>query len=495
MLMKCCNEADSVEIATMIVSPPASSMPSLRNITLADIHKHFASGKLTSSQLVRAYLSRIAEVDHEFNSIIETNPDANDIARALDVELAEGHRRSHLHGIPILLKDNIPTLDKTETTCGSLALVGARPKQEAAVVAALRNAGAVMLGKSNMAEWVGFRSTSGCSGWSARGGQTHGPFVKGSKASGSSSGSAVATVLGLCFAAIGTETCFSIVSPAEKSGVIGYKPTKDLIPSEGIIYASKKQDTVGVLTRTVKDAMLITHTLVVESDSLQSLPSGMTEEAFLNRLYDSCDSRAKDLKSLRVGVPLDLIDSEDPPECKVEAFGRMLFRLEAKGAKVRTDVVVQGWCEYAGLLQKEADIVLDTDMKSAINEYFANLQTNPRNINNLQDLIDFTRDCPEEQYSARNVAGLERAEATNHMNDLYQKMMTKDQSFASCIEDALNQYDCDVLLIPALSASLQTLAAKAGACVMSVPIGMYSEGTPVTVDPKNGLITVAPGLP
>lgn len=146
--------------------------PSLRNITLLEARRLLDAGTLTSAQLVHAYLACIVEVDHEFNSVIETNLEATIDAQARDAERAAGKIRSDLHGLPILLEDNIPKLDNTETTCGSLAHVGAKPRQEAAVVTALRDAGAIILDKANMAEWTGFRSTSGCSGWSPRGGQT-----------------------------------------------------------------------------------------------------------------------------------------------------------------------------------------------------------------------------------------------------------------------------------------------------------------------------------
>lgn len=475
-----------------------ASTPSLTEITLPEVQSLLESGALTSTQLVRACLARITEVDHEFHSVIETDPDALAIAQARDVELAADQRRSDPHGLPILLKDNIPTLDNTETTCGSLALVGAKPWCEAAVVTKLRDAGAIILGKANMAEWVGFRSSSGCSGWSPRGGQTYGPYVKGSKASGSSSGSAVATALGLCFAAIGTETCWSIVSPAEKSGIVGYKPTKGLIPSEGIIYASKKQDTVGVLTRTVEDAMHITHSLIVESvgyNSLRRLPKSTNPIEFMDSLSNAIYPKKLSLYGLRIGVPNDLIEFEVPSLCKLGAFGRALFRLETKGAKVVTKVVVQGWCEYEKLSQEQAQIVLDTDMKVAINDYLSDLHTNPQTIHNLEDLIDFTKTCPEEEFSVRNVAGLERAQATDPDSELYQTMLEKDKYFASCIEDTLDQYNCDMLMIPFLSPTLQTFAAKAGSPVMSVPLGVYPDDTPVAIDPRNGLVTNAPGIP
>ncbi|KAF1358276.1 amidase signature enzyme [Lizonia empirigonia] len=472
----------------MSSNTPLSPFPPLRYINLADIHQYFASNTLNSTQLVRTYLSRITEVDREFNSVIETNPDALAIAQARDTERANGHRSSILHGIPILLKDNIPTLDSTETTCGSLALIGAKPAQEATVVTALRNAGAVILGKANMAEWVGFRSTSGCSGWSARGGQTCGPFVKGSKASGSSSGSAVATALGLCFAAIGTETCYSIVSPAEKSGIVGYKPTKDLLSSEGIIYASKRQDTVGVLARTVEDAMLVVLEIVskmTEGNSKDSIPRSIDSAEFLDNL-----------KGFRIGVPLDLTDLKNIPVCKLDAFGRTLFRLEAMGgATIVTDIKVEGVREYEGLSQEEKQIVLDTDMKIAIEDYLKRLQANPHNIHNLRDLIEFTKACPGEEYPVRNVAGLERAERADPEGELYKVMVEKDKYFADCIETTLDRFCCDLLLIPDLSVTLQTFAAKGGSPVLSVPIGHYPKGTPTDLDPKNDLITTAPGIP
>ncbi|KZM20088.1 Amidase [Ascochyta rabiei] len=479
--------------------PLASSIPCLRDITLTDIHHHFASNALTSTQLVRAYLCRIAEVDQEFNSVIQTNPDALTIAQARDIERALGFHGSILQGVPILLKDNIPTLDATETTCGSLALVGTTSTREATVVTALRSAGAVILGKANMAEWAGFRSTSGCSGWSARGGQTYGPFVKGSKASGSSSGSAVATALGLCFAAIGTETCYSIVSPAEKSGIVGYKPTRDLIPSEGIIHASKRQDTVGVLTRTVKDAMLITYTLVLESLNCSSpryLPGNPDSTVLMENLLAACYSKKTDLTGVRIGIPLDLIDFGDIPECKLEAFEDTLSLLETKsGAEIVRDVRVEGVCEYEGLSQEEKQVVLDTDMKIAIEAYLSDWKTDKQGISNLQDLIDFTKTCAEEEYPTRNVAGFERAQATDPESALYTTMLKKDEKFAGCLERTLDRYGCDVLVIPILSVTLQAFAAKAGSPVLSVPMGYYPEGTPIETDPKNGLIAKAPGIP
>jgi amidase len=186
----------------------STSPPPLRHATLSDLSYGLNTNLFTSESLTKAYISRIHEVNPEFHAVIQLNPHATHDASLLDTDYALCGPRTPLHRIPILLKDNIPTLDDTDTTCGSMAIVGARPSKEADVVTALRKAGAVILGKGNMAEWSGFRSTNGCSGWSARGGQTRGVYLRGMKASGSSSGCAVGVALGLCAAAIGTEVCF-----------------------------------------------------------------------------------------------------------------------------------------------------------------------------------------------------------------------------------------------------------------------------------------------
>lgn len=179
----------------------------LRHATLHDLIYGLKNHVYTSEQLAKVCLARIAEVNNEFRVNIETNPEARVDAHLLDLERKICGPRGYLHGIPMLLKDNIPTLDNIDMTCGSFALVGARPSEEAEVVIALRKAGAVIMGKANTTEGSGFRSTSGCSGWSARGGQAKGIFYPGMNASGSSSGCAIAVALGLCFAAIGTEVC------------------------------------------------------------------------------------------------------------------------------------------------------------------------------------------------------------------------------------------------------------------------------------------------
>jgi amidase len=228
--------------------------------TLAEIQAELAAGRATSAELVADHLARIAALDRagpRLNAVIELNPDAAAIAAERDAERRAGRVRGPLHGVPILLKDNLDTADRMETTAGSLALVGQKVPRDAHVVARLRDAGAVILGKTNLSEWANFRGSNSSSGWSSRGGQTRNPYALDRNPSGSSSGSAVAVAANLAPAAIGTETNGSIVSPASASGIVGFKPTVGLVSRAGIVPIAASQDTAGPMTRTVADAALL----------------------------------------------------------------------------------------------------------------------------------------------------------------------------------------------------------------------------------------------
>ncbi|MEO8499460.1 MAG: amidase [Vicinamibacteria bacterium] len=225
--------------------------------TVADLGARMASGELTSTALTRAYLDRISEVDHGpfgLKSIIETNPDALKIAGALDAERKAGRPRGPLHGLPILVKDNIETGDQMVTSAGSLALAKHRARRDAFIVERLRRAGAVVLGKTNLSEWANFRSTKSSSGWSGRGGQCRNPYALDRNPCGSSSGSGAATSANLCVAAVGSETDGSIVCPSSASGLVGIKPTLGRVSRSGIIPIAHSQDTAGPMARTVADA-------------------------------------------------------------------------------------------------------------------------------------------------------------------------------------------------------------------------------------------------
>ena len=232
----------------------------LEEIAIADLTASMRSGDRTTRSIVSHYLSRIQELDRQgpmLQSVIETNPDALNISEELDRERDAGTVRSPLHGVPVLLKDNIDTADQMTTTAGSLALQGSIPLGDSTVARRLREAGAVLLGKANLSEWANYRSTRSSSGWSARGGQCRNPYVLDRSPCGSSSGSGVAVSANLVTVAIGTETDGSIVCPASTNGIVGIKPTVGLVSRSGIVPISATQDTAGPMARTVRDAVVV----------------------------------------------------------------------------------------------------------------------------------------------------------------------------------------------------------------------------------------------
>ena len=233
--------------------------------TIADLQKAMESGAVTSKRLVEMYLGRIEALDRSgplLRAVIEVNPDAVAIADAMDVERATKGPRGPLHGIPVLVKDNLDSADHMATTSGSLALVGAKPTRDSHVVKRLREAGAVLLGKTNQSEWANFRSTRSTSGWSGRGGQCRNPYALDRNPSGSSSGSGVAVSASLCAVAVGTETDGSVVAPASACGIVGIKPTVGLVSRAGIIPIAHSQDTAGPMARTVADAVALLDVMI-----------------------------------------------------------------------------------------------------------------------------------------------------------------------------------------------------------------------------------------
>ncbi len=278
----------------LVISRPASLLASgpsaehlslspkdfeLEELTITELQAGMQSGKYTSRQLVKKYLDRIDDIDKDgpkLNSVIEVNPDAMAIAEALDRERKEKGRRGPLHGIPILIKDNIDTADRMMTTAGSLALVGSRPAQDSFVARKLREAGAVILGKTNLSEWANFRSSHSSSGWSGRGGQTKNAYIQDRNPCGSSSGSGSAAAANLCAAAVGSETDGSVVCPSSANSLVGIKPTVGLIGRSGIIPISHSQDTAGPMARTVSDAAILLGALtgIDPSDAVTKTSTG-----------------------------------------------------------------------------------------------------------------------------------------------------------------------------------------------------------------------------
>ena len=279
--------------------PPAFE---LEEMTIAQLQEAMTTGKYTARQLVELYSRRIEAIDRKgpaLRAIIEMNPDAIAIAESLDAERKAGKVRGPLHGIPIVIKDNIDTGDRMMTTAGSLALEGTPAPKDAFVVERLRAAGAVILGKTNLSEWANFRSTRSTSGWSGRGGQTKNPYVLDRNPCGSSSGSGTAAAANLAAAAVGTETDGSIVCPSGVSGLVGIKPTVGLVSRRGIIPISRSQDTAGPMARTVADAAVLLSVMAgvdaadtVDDRAAQGQGFGLSRGARCRRLEGGADWRA-----------------------------------------------------------------------------------------------------------------------------------------------------------------------------------------------------------
>jgi amidase len=360
-----------------------ASLPAfeLEEATIARLGEGLRSGEYTAVSLVEKYLARIEELNTrgpELRAVIEVNPDAHAIAEALDAERREKGARGPLHGIPILLKDNIATADRTTTTAGSLALEGSVPAKDAFIAERLRAAGAVLLGKANLSEWANFRSERSTSGWSSRGGQCRNPYALDRNPSGSSSGSAAAASANLCAAAVGSETDGSIVSPSSRCGIVGIKPTLGLLSRSGIIPIAHSQDTAGPMARTVADAatLLGAMTAVDERDEATRASRGKAVTDYA-RFLD-----AEGLEGARIGVfhPRSLADNPLTKKVMEEALAVM----KERGAVIVDPVEI----ESAGKLGEPEYEVLLYEFKADLNRYLAELGPGAP-VKTLKEAIEF----------------------------------------------------------------------------------------------------------
>ncbi|MGO4903982.1 amidase [Flavobacterium sp. W20_MBD1_R3] len=350
----------------------------LDEATIGSLREQLTSGKYTSEQLVQLYLKRIEAIDAngpQLNSIIEINPDAVALAVAMDKELKEGKSRGPLHGIPILIKDNIDTADRMQTTAGSLVMAGNIASKDAFVVKKLREAGAIIMGKTNLSEWANFRSTQSCSGWSSRGGQTKNPYILDHNPCGSSAGSGVAVSANLCVVAIGTETDGSIVCPASVNGIVGIKPTVGLVSRSGIIPISKTQDTAGPMARTVTDAAILLG-VMASSDPDDSVTLESKGKA-LKDYTTFLDVNA--LKGKRIGI-------EKKPQGNNKYINALLNDavnlLKKQGAVI---IEIEYFDKINALGQAEFE-VLQYEFKEGLNSYLA---TANAKVKTLKEVIDF----------------------------------------------------------------------------------------------------------
>ena len=362
--------------------PPATDVAAfeLDEITISQLADGMSSGKYTARAIAEKYLARIEAIDRHgpaLNSVIEINPDALEIAEKLDAERKEKGARGPLHGIPILLKDNLDTADKMMTTAGSLALVGSKPSKDSFVVQRLRAAGAVILGKTNLSEWANIRSTHSTSGWSGRGGQTKNPFALDRNPCGSSSGSGAAVSANLCVAAIGTETDGSIVCPANANGVVGIKPTVGLTSRTGIIPISHTQDGAGPLARTVRDAAIVLGTMV--GVDAEDAASSLSQGKGLNDYTKFLDP--KGLNGARIGVVRKYFGFSDSVDRLME---ESLSVLKSQGAVLVDPVEI----ETLGKFDESEFTVFLYELKTNLNKYLERLGPSAP-VKNLREVIAF----------------------------------------------------------------------------------------------------------
>ncbi|PHH77345.1 hypothetical protein CDD80_716 [Ophiocordyceps camponoti-rufipedis] len=461
----------------------------LLDATLDELREGLDGGCFTSVDLVKAYMSRINDVNDVLHAVNEINPDALDEAKRLDKDRKRMASSKPLYGIPILIKDNIATFDQMNNTAGSLALVGARVPEDSGVVSRLRKAGAIILGKTNLSEWANFRSSNSTNGWSAYGGQAVGAYFQQQDPSGSSSGSAIAASIGLAWATLGTETSGSIVSPAERNNVVGIKPTVGLTSRYLVVPISQRRDTVGPIARTVKDAASLL-AVVAGRDERDNYTDAIPPGALPDYVAACTDNG---LQGRRIGVPRALDGRLREPVR--EAFNKALDILRGAGAEVIQDIDMPG-------LTDESDPsvnVLGADMKADLpTKYLSKLTTNPQNITSLADLRAFTQREPREEFPFRDTAAWDSSlspGAAEAGSALYWAALNAeiDSSGPRGITGALANQSLDALVgTPDL---LSGLASSLGTPLITVPLGRFPDDSPFKPSPVGPLNRSGPNRP
>lgn len=463
----------------------------LEEVTITELQEAMKSGKMSSREITQKYLDRIATVDKKINSVIELNPDALQIADAMDKERKSGKIRSQMHGIPVLLKDNIDTADKMKTTAGSLALVDAPvPKQDAFLVQKLREAGAVILGKTNLSEWANFRSNDSSSGWSGRGGQTRNPYILDRNPCGSSSGSGASIAANLAAVAVGTETDGSILCPSSINGIVGFKPTLGLVSRSGVIPIAHSQDTAGPMCRTVSDAAILLSAMVGADATDSITTTAKTKKDYTQFLQ-------KDgLKGARIGVMRQYFGRNERVDKVLEAALKALKDGGATLVDVNFPTLGKfGDAEYQVLLY---------EFKEDLNKY---LQARGGKMKTLADLIKFNEENKDKEMPYFGQDIFIQAEAKPNTEDrayrlalLQSKVMTQDQG----IDAVIKKDNLDAIFAPSNSPTWMidlvsgdcgsgyvgssNFAAVAGYPNITVPAGFINE-LPIGVSFFGGAFT------
>ncbi len=461
------------------------TMIDLEKETIASLAEKMANGDITARSLTRHCLDRIEEFDSKVNTIIELNPDAMKIADALDSERAGGAVRGPLHGLPILVKDNLDTGDRMMTTAGSLALVGPSAEQDSFVVSQLRRAGAVLLGKTNLSEWANFRSTRSSSGWSSRGGQTRNVYAQDRSPGGSSSGSGVAVAAAFCVAAIGTETDGSIVSPSAMNSIVGIKPTVGLVSRSGIIPISHTQDTAGPMARSVSDATLILASICGPDDDDETTKGGEAHCTAIKSLVLDSDA----LKGARIGVARNYCGFHEGVD---QLMLNAIDDLRSCGAEVIDDLELTPMSD----IRPAENVLMATEFKVGLNRYLS-MRDQPGGIQSLEDVITFNKEHADEvmpwfqqELSERSQAteGLESAEYLEAQETC--RRLSRDEG----IDQLTSEHALDAIIAPTTctpwlidlvngdnrSGGSACPAAVSGYPCVTVPAG-YVHGLPVGI--------------
>ncbi|TBU30400.1 amidase signature enzyme [Dichomitus squalens] len=478
------------EAARAPATSAALEFPDLYEASITELQDGLQKGLFTSVDLVKAYFARIEEVNLQgptLRAVIETNPSALEQAAALDLERRTTGARGPLHGIPIILKDNIATLasEGMNTTAGSFALLGSIVPRDAHVAAKLRAAGAILLGKANLSEWANFRGNVP-SGFSGRGGQASSPYVPLGDPCGSSSGSGISSAIGLAAGALGSETDGSIVCPSGMNNLVGIKPTVGLTSRDGVVPISEHQDTVGPMTRSVTDAAIILSAIAGRDprDNF-TLAQPPVVPDYTQAL------RADGLKGQRLGVPRKFLDGLDP--VVVGAFNASLETMKGLGATIIDPADFPDFDEFVA--SNNETVVLNVDFKVDVNRYISELVEVPTGVKNLADLIAFNIAHADEE--------LVPPFWTDQSQFITSENTTVDQAFFDAvaadkdlgatrgIDATLKAFNLDALLLPTDVSS--TPAAIAGYPIITVPLGFLPPNT--TLSPAEPTRSGGPNQP
>jgi amidase len=442
----------------------AENDSSLAEAGIPELQALLQSGAMTSAGLTEKYLKRIARLNPLLHAVIETNPDAMEIATHLDAERRAGKLRGALHGLPILVKDNLATADQMQTTAGSLALVGSVVPADSVVVQKLRAAGAIILGKANLSEWANFRGFAPFNGWSARGGFTRDPYLLRFDPCGSSSGSAAGAAAGLCAVAIGTETDGSIVCPSGNNLCVGIKPSIGLVSQDGIIPIAHSQDTAGPITRTVTDAAIL---LGAIQNPLTGAPDDYTRFLVRGGLNGARIGRDRRYFTPAFGGEHDLNAVIEPAIQVMRDLGATVIDTDSGDPNRYSDA------EFTVLLY---------EFKVQIAEYLAGL-TNTT-IRTLADLIQFDIDhCPEEmEFFGQEIFEMSEATSGDLTDPIYReaRALCVRLTRAEGIDAALERDQLDAIIAPSYSFA-STPAAVAGYPNISIPVGLTNAGKPAGI--------------